>query len=121
DHSIAQRANSAEVGRGLAEHKLGILAHRADLGRAIAIFERDHRWFIDDDTAIAQVNHRVRRAEVDRQIARAEIEKREIHCPSPRRKLARTKGYSEIENPSSSSRRALRAAGRQSKIMVNSV
>ena len=89
DHPVAQRADGAEVGRRLAEHQLGIVADRADLGQAIAIFERDHRRLLDDDAAIAQVDDGVGGAEVDRQIARAEIEKRKIHWPPPGENLGR--------------------------------
>ena len=74
DDPIAQGADGAKVGRGLAKHQLGVVADRADLGHAAAEVERDYRWFLDDDAAIANIDNRVGSAEVDGQVAWPEVE-----------------------------------------------
>src|SRR6185369_15087456 len=59
----------------LAHHQLGIVANGLDAFHAVDRLDRDHRRFIENDAPPAQIDDRVRRAEIDRHVMRHELEK----------------------------------------------
>jgi hypothetical protein len=63
DHSAAHRTHGDDVGRRPAEHPPRFFADSEDLACPFA--DRDHRWFVEHDAATADVDQRVRSAEVD--------------------------------------------------------
>ncbi len=70
DHAVLERTNRLDRPRRAAEHPLGLDADGVDLVRARV--DRDDRRLGQHDAATADVDERVRRAEVDRHVAAAE-------------------------------------------------
>ena len=69
DHAIAHGADGGDVGGGAAEHLLGIDAHGLDLLVALGIKAyRDHRWFVEHDPLVSDVDQGVCGAEVNGQV-----------------------------------------------------
>ena len=72
DDAVAERPDGDDVGRRPADHALRLRADRQDaLGLRV---DRDHGRLADDDAAIADVDERVRGAEVDPDVAGEEAE-----------------------------------------------
>jgi hypothetical protein len=74
DHAIAQRPNGFDAVRRFAHHHLRVIADGFDFFYTVDGFNRDNRWFVENDSLAACINHRIRSAEVDRQILRTELE-----------------------------------------------
>ena len=70
DHAVLQRADRLDRPRRPAEHALRLDADGVHLARALV--DGDHRRLRQDDAAPADVDERVRRAEVHRHVAAAE-------------------------------------------------
>jgi hypothetical protein len=83
NHPVAERTDNLDVPRRLAHHELGVIAHGLDALHAVDRLDRDHRRFIEDDTATPYVNDCVRRTEIDRHVLRQRLEPtREKHVPA---------------------------------------
>ena len=72
DHAVFQRPDRGDVGRGAAEHRLGLEADGVDL--AAGAVDRDDRGLGADDAAAVDVDQRVGGAEVDGDVATAQRE-----------------------------------------------
>ena len=70
DHAVLERADRGDRARGAAEHPLGLDADGVDL--ACALVDRDHAGLRQDDSAPADVDQRVRCAQVDGHVTAAE-------------------------------------------------
>ena len=70
DHAVLERADGRDRAGGAPEHPLGLDAHGVHL--AGALVDRDHGRLGEHDPATADVDQRVRRAEIDGHVAAAE-------------------------------------------------
>ncbi len=68
--AVAHRADRLDAAGCAAQHQLGIFAHRQYLFLAILHVIRHHRRLVQNDPLAADIDQRVRGAEVDRHIRR---------------------------------------------------
>ena len=71
DHAVLHRPDHRDIARRLTEHRLGFLADR--LNRALAVRaaflpDGNHRWLVEHDALTANIDQRIRRAEIDGEI-----------------------------------------------------
>jgi hypothetical protein len=64
---VAERPVGGDAGRRTADHPLGVVTDGVHLARAV--IDRHHRGLREDDAVAADVDDRVRGAEVDRDVA----------------------------------------------------
>jgi hypothetical protein len=75
DDAVAQRADRFDAVGGLAHHQLCVVADRLDPLDSVQRFDRDDRRLIEHDALAANVNNRVRGAEVDCHVLGIELQK----------------------------------------------
>ena len=74
DDAVAKRSDRLDGAGSLAHHQLGVVADRLDALDPVQRLDRDHRRLVQHDAATADIDHRVRGAEVDRHVVAHEFE-----------------------------------------------
>ena len=65
NHPIAQWPDGLHIARSLAHHQLRVIAHGFHLAAAIDRFDCNYRWFVEHNSAPANINQRVGGAQID--------------------------------------------------------
>ena len=72
--AVAQGADGLDAVGGFAHHHLGVIAHGLYGFIAVDGLDRHHRWLVEDDAAILDIDQRIGGAEVDRHVLGTEFE-----------------------------------------------